>query len=75
MSAARAKVMAWVPQDESNREWAELSTNAPQLVATMRRYLIQLTTFLAPSQRRGGGQLPAPTGPLAGGRDRGGRGG
>jgi site-specific recombinase XerD len=48
MSANRAKVMAWIPQDESNREWAALSTAAPQLVATMRRYLIQLTTFLAP---------------------------
>ena len=48
MSATRAKIMTWVPQDESNREWAELSTKSPQLVATMRRYLIQLTTFLAP---------------------------
>ena len=48
MSGARAKVMAWIPEPESNREWAELSTAAPQLVATMRRYLIQLTTFLAP---------------------------
>jgi site-specific recombinase XerD len=48
MSGARVAVMTWVPQDESTREWAELSTAAPQLVATMRRYLIQLTTFLAP---------------------------
>jgi site-specific recombinase XerD len=48
MSGAQATVMAWVPQGESNREWAELSAAAPQLVATMRRYLIQLTTFLAP---------------------------
>jgi hypothetical protein len=48
MSGAQAKVMAWVPQDASNQEWAELTTAAPQLVATMRRYLIQLTTFLAP---------------------------
>ena len=48
MSAARVKVMAWIPQDESNREWADLSAACAQLVATMRRYLIQLTTFLAP---------------------------
>jgi site-specific recombinase XerD len=48
MSAARVTAMAWVRQDESSREWAELSTKVPQLVATMRRYLIQLTTFLAP---------------------------
>jgi len=48
MSAARVTAIAWVPQDESSREWAELSTKVPQLVATMRRYLIQLTTFLAP---------------------------
>ena len=39
---------AWFPTDASNQEWADLSTKAPQLVATMRRYLVQLTTFLAP---------------------------
>jgi integrase len=38
----------WIPKDESHREWAVLSTQAPQLAATMRRYLVQLTTFLAP---------------------------
>jgi site-specific recombinase XerD len=38
----------WIPCTESNREWAELSGRAPQLAATMRRYLVQLTTFLAP---------------------------
>ena len=46
MSAAA--VEAWYPRPESDREWPELSTKAPQLVATMRRYLLQLTTFLAP---------------------------
>jgi site-specific recombinase XerD len=39
---------AWLPTDASDREWAHLSTAAPQLVVTMRRYLVQLTTFLAP---------------------------
>src|SRR5918994_1811872 len=39
---------AWFPTNASNREWAALSARAPQLVATMRRYLLQLTTFLAP---------------------------
>jgi site-specific recombinase XerD len=41
-------VEAWFPSNASNREWAVLSARAPQLVATMRRYLLQLTTFLAP---------------------------
>jgi len=48
MSTAHVQDLAWLPQSESSREWAELSAAAPQLVATMRRYLIQLTTFLAP---------------------------
>jgi len=39
---------AWFPTDASNQEWAHLSTTAPHLTATMRRYLVQLTTFLAP---------------------------
>jgi site-specific recombinase XerD len=43
-----AEAQAWFPTGASNREWAELSTRAPQLVAAMRRYLVQLTTFLAP---------------------------
>ena len=37
------------PDDASTREWAALSLLAPQLTATMRRYLIQLATFLAPA--------------------------
>jgi len=41
-------VEAWFPTNASNREWAQLSAQAPQLVASMRRYLLQLTTFLAP---------------------------
>ena len=39
---------AWFSSNASNREWAQMSGAAPQLVATMRRYLVQLTTFLAP---------------------------
>lgn len=48
MSAAEATVEPWIPADASHREWAALSTRAPQMTATMRRYLVQLTTFLAP---------------------------
>jgi site-specific recombinase XerD len=38
----------WIPRPGSDREWPELSVQAPHLVVTMRRYLLQLTTFLAP---------------------------
>lgn len=48
MSAADAIVEAWIPTDISHQEWATLSVRAPQLAATIRRYLVQLTTFLAP---------------------------
>ena len=48
MSIAEAMPEPWIPKDESHREWAVLSAQAPQLAATMRRYLVQLTTFLAP---------------------------
>jgi site-specific recombinase XerD len=48
MTVALAETQAWFPTNASNREWAQLSSTAPQLVATMRRYLVQLTTFLAP---------------------------
>jgi len=37
-----------VGADASQRDWAVLSARAPQLTATMRRYLIQCSTFLAP---------------------------
>jgi site-specific recombinase XerD len=48
MSAVEAHLEVWTAPAESHREWAVLSASAPQLAATMRRYLIQLTTFLAP---------------------------
>ncbi len=48
MSIAEVLPEPWIPKNESHREWAVLSTQAPQLAATMRRYLVQLTTFLAP---------------------------
>jgi hypothetical protein len=38
----------WFPSSSSNLQWAQVATVAPQLVSTMRRYLVQLTTFLAP---------------------------
>jgi site-specific recombinase XerD len=48
MTAVEAVVDPWIASDVSHREWAELSARAPQLTATMRRYLVQLTSFLAP---------------------------
>src|SRR5215216_1959648 len=48
MTAVEALTDSWNPSDVSHREWAELSARVPQLAATMRRYLVQLTTFLAP---------------------------
>jgi site-specific recombinase XerD len=48
MTAVEAVVKPWTPSDVSHREWAELSARVPQLAATMRRYLVQLATFLAP---------------------------
>jgi len=49
MSAALAvEAGECVPSNASNLEWAWLSRTAPQLIATMRRYVLQLTTFLAP---------------------------
>jgi hypothetical protein len=49
MTAAEAHLIeAWIPRPESHRDWASLAGQAPQLTATMRRYLVQLTTFLAP---------------------------
>jgi site-specific recombinase XerD len=49
MSAAHAHLIEpWIPRAESHRDWATFAVHAPQLTATMRRYLVQLTTFLAP---------------------------
>ena len=48
MSAVRATLRAWVPESESEREWAAAQRGAPQLAGTMGRYLTQLSTFLAP---------------------------
>jgi site-specific recombinase XerD len=48
VSIAEVLPEPWIPKNESHREWAVLSAQAPQLAATMRRYLVQLTTFLAP---------------------------
>ena len=48
MSIAEVLPEPWIPKNESHREWAVLSVQAPQMSATMRRYLVQLTTFLAP---------------------------
>jgi site-specific recombinase XerD len=48
MTAAEAVVELSIATDVSHREWAELSARAPELAATMRRYLVQLSTLLAP---------------------------
>jgi site-specific recombinase XerD len=48
VSRSGAALALWIPKDESNQAWADLAQEAPQLVATMRRYLVQLSTFLAP---------------------------
>ena len=48
MNIAEVVPEPWIPKNESHREWAVLSAEVPQLAATMRRYLVQLTTFLAP---------------------------
>jgi site-specific recombinase XerD len=48
VSIAEVLPEPWIPKDESHREWAVLSAQAPQVAATMRHYLVQLTTFLAP---------------------------
>ncbi|HSS08262.1 MAG TPA: tyrosine-type recombinase/integrase, partial [Acidimicrobiales bacterium] len=50
MSALPAAMPPASPSDDaSSHEWTALSLLAPQLAATMRRYLIQLGTFLAPA--------------------------
>ncbi len=48
MTATNAHCEMWVPGDASHREWTELTARAPQLAAKMRRYLVQLSTILAP---------------------------
>ena len=48
MTIAAAQAGAFVASSASEREWADLATETPMLVATMRRYLTQLGTFLAP---------------------------
>jgi site-specific recombinase XerD len=46
--SAQAAARPCVPVGAAQRDWATLSAQAPQLAATIRRYLIQLGTFLAP---------------------------
>ena len=48
MTATAATAAGWGASTASTQQWADLAVRAPQLVATMRRYLVQLTTFLAP---------------------------
>jgi site-specific recombinase XerD len=46
---AAAAVELWASTDQAHQEWAVLAASAPKLVATNRRYLLQLSTFLASS--------------------------
>src|SRR5712692_9808805 len=46
MSAIEPTTERWT--DASDWEWSTLLARAPQLAATMRRYLVQCSTFLAP---------------------------
>lgn len=48
MTINPAHAEAFVASSASEREWADLVTETPMLVGTMRRYLSQLGTFLAP---------------------------
>jgi site-specific recombinase XerD len=48
VTAADALCEMSVPGDASHREWTELTAQVPQVTATMRRYLVQLSTILAP---------------------------
>ena len=45
-------------------EWAQIEAAAPRWLRSMRRYLRQLGTFLAPRQRRCGRERAAPVRPL-----------
>jgi site-specific recombinase XerD len=48
MTIAAARTEVFVASSASEREWADLVVETPMLVSTMRRYLTQLATFLAP---------------------------
>ncbi len=48
MTIATAHAEALVASSASETEWADLAVETPMLVNTMRRYLAQLATFLAP---------------------------
>ena len=47
MSAVEPTTEGW--GNASEREWAVLLVRAPRLAATVRRYLTQCSTFLAPA--------------------------
>ncbi len=48
MSALLSPVEEWVPKSASEREWETLRAASPQVVRTIDRYLVQLSTVLAP---------------------------
>jgi site-specific recombinase XerD len=48
MTTAEAFNESWIPGATAAKEWSVLMARAPQLAATMRRYLGQLSTMLAP---------------------------
>src|SRR5665213_3599921 len=48
MTANLARLEELPPSNECERQWAALATSVPAIATTMRRYLTQLDTFLAP---------------------------
>jgi site-specific recombinase XerD len=48
MNPAHAPIEPWIARQASHDDWIKIAVAAPQLAASMDRYLIQLTTFLAP---------------------------
>ncbi len=48
MTANLARLEELPPSNECERQWGDLARSVPAIVLTMRRYLAQLDTFLAP---------------------------
>ena len=65
MTIAAAHAEAFVASSASEREWADLAVETPMLVSTMRRYLTQLGSFLAPRSVDAGRHDAAPVRSLA----------
>ena len=62
-----------VPGSIAAAQWAQIRAAAPQVAATIRRYLQRLAAFLAPAQRGRRGERAAPVRPVDDHRRRAGR--